>query len=90
MAIRYLYPCYFDAELTRTEGRRVAKTLAVTSPNLAQIRRAAKLCELTVLDEELDVRHPAHWFFHDGRLQIDYKGSKEELLQKIAHKLNEV
>ncbi|MDR0980668.1 MAG: signal recognition particle protein Srp19 [Methanocalculaceae archaeon] len=88
MAIRYLYPCYFNAELTRSAGRRVAKTLAVASPNLAQITRAAKQCGLTVLDEERDVRHPAHWFSSDGRLRVEYEGSKEKLLQKVAHKLS--
>lgn len=88
MAIRFLYPCYFNVELTRSEGRRVAKTLAVASPNLAQVARAAKQCDLTVLDEERDVRHPTHWFSSDGRLRIEYEGSKEELLQKVAHKLS--
>jgi signal recognition particle subunit SEC65 len=43
-----------------------------------------------VFDEERDVQHPAHWFSHDGRLQIEYDGSKEELLQKVAQKLNRV
>jgi signal recognition particle subunit SEC65 len=60
------------------------------SPNLAQITRAARLCELKVFDEEQEVQHPAHWFSHDGRLQVEYDGSKEELLQKIAQKLNKV
>ncbi|MCZ9313711.1 MAG: signal recognition particle subunit SRP19/SEC65 family protein [Methanocorpusculum sp.] len=88
MAIRFLYPCYFNAELTRSEGRRVAKTLAVVSPNLAQVARAVKQCDVAVLDEERDARHPAHWFSGDGRLRVEYEGSKEELLQKVAHRLS--
>lgn len=88
MAIRYLYPCYFNADLTRSAGRRVAKTLAVSSPNLAQVARAAKQCGLAVLDEERDVMHPGHWFSSEGRLPVEYEGSKEELLRVVAHKLS--
>ncbi len=66
----------------------MAKTLAVVSPNLAQVARAAKQCDVAVLDEERDVRHPAHWFSGDGRLRVEYEGSKEELLQKVAHRLS--
>lgn len=66
----------------------MAKKLAVASPNLAQVARAAKQCGVAVLDEERDVKHPAHWFASDGRLRVEYEGSKEELLQKVAHKLS--
>ena len=88
MASRYLYPCYFNAELTRDKWRRLAKDIAVPSPNLAQVARAAKQCGFTVLDEERDVAHPAHWFSKEGRLRVEYEGSKEELLEKVAHKLS--
>ena len=88
MAIRYLYPCYFNAELTRAKGRRVAKDIAVPSPNLEQVARAAKQCGFTVLDEERDVAHPAYWFSREGRLRVEHEGSKEELLKKVAHKLS--
>ena len=88
MAIRFLYPSYFNAELTRSEGRRVNKSLAAASPNLAQVARAAKQCGVTVLDEERDALHPARWFSREGRLRVEYEGSKEELLQKIARKLS--
>lgn len=88
MVIYFLYPSYFNTELSRSEGRRVNKTLAVTSPNLAQIARAAKQCDVLVLDEEREASHPARWFFREGRLRVEYEGKKEELLQKIAKKLS--
>lgn len=66
----------------------MAKDIAVPSPNLAQVARAAKQCGFTVLDEERDVAHPAHWFSKEGRLRVEYEGSKEELLEKVAHKLS--
>lgn len=88
MAIRFLYPSYFNAELTRSEGRRVKKSIAAASPNLAQVARAAKQCGIPVLDEERDVQYPGRWFFREGRLRVEYEGSKEELLQQIARKLS--
>lgn len=88
MAIRFLYPSYFTSELTRSAGRRVPKTLATASPNLAQVARAAKQCGVTVLDEEREVMHPAHWYKHEGRLRVEYEGSKEELLKIVAHKMS--
>ncbi len=87
MAIRFLYPCYFDASLTRAGGRRVAKSLAVSAPNMAMISRAAKVCGIPVLAEERDAHHPAQWHKSGGRIQVEYAGSKEALLTKVAQKL---
>jgi signal recognition particle subunit SRP19 len=87
MAIRFLYPCYFDASLTRSEGRRVAKSLAVSAPNMAMISRAAKGCGVSVLDEERDAHHPAQWYKAGGRIRVEYAGSKEDLLKNVAEKL---
>ncbi len=87
MAIRFLYPCYFDASLTRAGGRRVAKSLAVSAPNMAMISRAAKASGISVLDEERDAHHPAQWYKAGGRVRVDYAGSKEDLLRNVARKL---
>ena len=87
MAIRFLYPCYFDAALTRKEGRRVAKNLAVSAPNMAMISRAAKVGRVSVLEEERDAHHPAQWFKSGGRIRVEYAGSKEDLLKIVAGKL---
>ncbi len=84
MAIRTLYPCYFDVSLTRKEGRRVAKPLAVAQPNITQISRAAKAAGLVVAEEDLTAKHPAHWFAAGGRIRVEYPRSKEELMKTIA------
>ncbi|HJJ77719.1 MAG TPA: signal recognition particle subunit SRP19/SEC65 family protein [Methanocorpusculum sp.] len=52
MALRTVYPCYFDSSLTRKEGRRVSKSEAVTQPNLSRISRAAKAAGLSVAEED--------------------------------------
>lgn len=87
MALRTIYPCYFDVSLTRKEGRRVAKSEAVPQPNLSRLARAAKSAGLTVAEEEASKSHPARWFAREGRLVVDFAGSKEELLHKIASAL---
>ncbi|MBO5002829.1 signal recognition particle subunit SRP19/SEC65 family protein [Methanocorpusculaceae archaeon] len=87
MALRTIYPCYFDVSLTRKEGRRVAKSEAVPQPNLSRLARAAKSAGLAVAEEDTSKSHPARWFAREGRLVIDFAGSKEELLHKIASAL---
>lgn len=87
MALRTIYPCYFDASLTRKEGRRVSKTDAIEQPNLQRISRAAKAAGLLVAEEDATSSHPARWFAREGRMRIEYEGSKEELLKKISAKL---
>lgn len=87
MAVRILYPCYFDASLTRAQGRRVVQELAVQQPNTAQLVRAAKAAGLPIIEEELKASHPAQWFAGGGRVRIEFSGSKEELLKIIAEKL---
>lgn len=87
MALRTIYPCYFDVSLTRKEGRRVAKSEAVPQPNLSRIARAAKAAGLAVAEEDASKSHPARWFAREGRLVVDFAGSKEELLHKIASAL---
>ena len=41
---RILYPCYFNANLMRGEGRRITRSRAVKDPSLADIERAVKRC----------------------------------------------
>lgn len=87
MAVRYLYPCYFDTELTREQGRRVNKNLAVANPNTAQISRAAKSAGLNVVEENKTTHHPSQWYKAGGRISVEFQGSKEELLKIVASKL---
>ena len=47
-----LYPEYFDASLSRKEGRRVPKRLAVSTPKLEDIEKAARNLKLNPIREE--------------------------------------
>ncbi|HJJ48941.1 MAG TPA: signal recognition particle subunit SRP19/SEC65 family protein [Methanocorpusculum sp.] len=87
MAVRFLYPCYFNASLTRKEGRRVSKELAWDNPNLSQLARLAKSLDINVIEEDQSARCPKQWYAAAGRLRVEYDGSKETLMRTIAEKM---
>jgi signal recognition particle subunit SRP19 len=84
-AERILYPCYFDATLQRREGRRVRKGLAVKSPEPAVIEAALRRMDLQYRKEEH--HHPARWAEREGRIVVEWEGSKEDLIQQVAQNL---
>jgi signal recognition particle subunit SRP19 len=83
---RILYPCYFDATLERSAGRRVPASLAVKGPTLQDLERALKREHLQFRAEEK--HHPAHWARREGRVVVTWEGSKEELLTRMAGALD--
>lgn len=84
-AERILYPCYFDAALQRREGRRVPKRLSVKSPNLPAIEAALRKMKVPYRLEQQ--HHPARWAEREGRAVVEWDGSKEELIQRVAEHL---
>ena len=87
MAVRFLYPCYFDESLTRKEGRRVSKELAWANPNIAQLSRTAKSLGINVIEEDRTSHFPGQCFAAGGRIRVEYDGSKETLMKQIAEKM---
>ena len=81
-----IWPAYFDSAKTRTKGRRVPKSLAVQSPKIAEIKIAA---------EKLRLRHefapetgyPKTPWAETGMIMVEKKGSKEQVIIKIAKQL---
>lgn len=81
-----LYPEYFDLRLSRADGRRVAKKNAVEAPNAQTIYEAAKALGLDSI-LELDRHHPKFWYRASGRILVEPKFSKPELILKIVSRL---
>jgi signal recognition particle subunit SRP19 len=81
-----LWPAYFDEGKTRMEGRRVAKTLAVSSPKIAEIEAAASKLGL---EFELvpDKSYPRTHWHKAGMLLVEKRGSKEQVIGGIAKQL---
>ena len=79
------YPCYFDATLSRREGRRVPRSRGVPKPGLSDLEQAVRRLGLP---SRRDTRsHPAHWFERGGCLVISTGLSKATLIKQIASRL---
>jgi len=80
----YLWPEYFDAERTRSEGRRVVKRLCVNEPDLDIIAKAAMILDLEYRIFE-NMSYPSNWASKRGCVRVEKgKIKKAELLQKVA------
>ncbi|KFH44799.1 Signal recognition particle SEC65 subunit-like protein [Hapsidospora chrysogenum ATCC 11550] len=69
-----LYPVYFDASRSRSEGRRVPSSLAVRDPLAREIANACSRLRLPTLLEP-DKTHPKDWA-NPGRVKVGLKQSK--------------
>ena len=78
-----IYPCYFDSQSTREQGRRVPLSIAKPDPSMKDIVIALKKNRLSYHLEEKP--HPAFWWKGDGRVIVTHAGSKQELLHKLAN-----
>lgn len=86
-----VWPRYLDARLSRKEGRRVNRDLAVRNPRLDELSEAIKALGLNAT-EEVKAAHPACWYAPSGRLKVTYsgqRGSKEELLKNMGQFIRE-
>ena len=81
-----LYPCYFNAGYSRSAGRRVSRSLAAKAPVVNDIERSLRGLGVTFRVE--DHHHPAHWQRHDGRVVAEWTGKKEQLIKKVAQKMD--
>jgi signal recognition particle subunit SRP19 len=81
-----IWPAYFDQAKTRKKGRRVPKSLAVQSPKIAEITLAA---ERLGLEHEVNptAGYPKTSWIKTGRIMVEKKGSKEQVIEKIAKQI---
>lgn len=82
-----LWPEYFDANLTRSQGRRLPKELCVADPNLDFIAKGAMMLDLEFEILE-DMSYPKFPREKHGCVRVERTDmSKTELLPKIAEVL---
>ena len=81
-----LWPRYFDARLSRAEGRRVPEDLAVEKPDASWIEAAAKKAGLSP-DLEEKSRDPAKPYVKSGRVLVAKKGPKEAAIRAVAEQM---
>jgi signal recognition particle subunit SRP19 len=84
-----IWPAYFDQARTRNQGRRVPKSLAVSSPKILEIQEAA---QKTGVEFELvpDKGYSKTPWLKTGLLLVEKKGSKEQVINRIARQLLKV
>jgi signal recognition particle subunit SRP19 len=79
---RIIYPCYFNATLKRSEGRRVPRSRAFPDPTILDLEKAARKCGIRFRVEQKS--HPAFWRRREGRIVVSWEKGKETLLKKIS------
>ncbi len=83
-----LYPCYFDAGLTRKQGRRIPLNSASTDPTMTELLRAMDSCQISYKKERKS--HPAYWSKREGRVLIAPNEKKGIILERVAAALKKV
>jgi signal recognition particle subunit SRP19 len=83
-----LWPVYLDSTKTHSEGRRVSKKLAVPAPKLEEIQKGA--ISLGFRPEIVsNAAHPSFPWQKTGQIITSKKGSKTQIMRKIAEKVLE-
>ncbi|KAB7518189.1 signal recognition particle subunit SRP19 [Halosegnis rubeus] len=84
MVENVLWPAQFDADLTRSEGRRVPQDLAVASPTVDEIAKAVQQVGYDAVIER-DVQYPREYEARGRVLVKDADdASKGDLLGAVA------
>jgi len=83
-----LWPSYFDLKVSLREGRKVPRSEATDAPTAQMIYEAVKSLGLDCI-LELEKAYPRFWHRREGRVLVEPKLSKPELLSKVASKLKE-
>jgi signal recognition particle subunit SRP19 len=81
-----IWPVYFDQSKTRSEGRKVSKSQAQSAPRLEEIQKAAQKLGLQP-EIKPELAHPAQSWQKTGMLLINKKGTKLEIMRKIAREI---
>ncbi len=77
-----------DRKKSRSEGRRIPKRFAVPNVKLEELARA---CEALGLSYEVEQKkYPRCWWEEGGRVRVEKKMKKGELMVKLAEKIREM
>ena len=82
-----IWPVYLDSQKTKSEGRKIPKDQSVNTPKIREITQAAKKLGLNPSVEKYK-SYPASWWEGSGRIIVDKKMSKREVILKISNIIN--
>jgi signal recognition particle subunit SRP19 len=84
-----IWPAYFDQTKTRKDGRRVSKSLAVQHPKIAEVTMAVEKLGLAH-EVSAEAGYPKNPWLKTGMILVEKKGSKEQVIRKIANQLSKI
>jgi len=84
-----LWPAYFDLRVSRAEGRRVRKRDATEAPTAHMVYEAVKTLRLDCI-LELEKAYPRFWYRASGRVLVEPKLNKADLIAQVAPKLKTI
>ncbi|WP_267639328.1 signal recognition particle subunit SRP19 [Haloarchaeobius amylolyticus] len=89
MVENVIWPAYFDAELSRSGGRRVPADLAVAEPTVEEIAKAVQQVGYDARIER-DVAYPREGYKERGRVLVKNPtdDSKNDIVQAVAAYVN--
>jgi len=82
-----LWPAYFDSTKTRLQGRRIPKGIAIPSPKLDEIQKAAQKSGVQV-EVSLDSRHPRAPWQKTGLILVTRNVNKTNMIRRVAKELS--
>jgi signal recognition particle subunit SRP19 len=83
---------YFNKNLTKRKGRKIAKDTAIYDPTIEELTKASKRLGLTFTEEDINsnAKYPRRSFVRSGYLMIPKTEKKSNLLNQIVKKMHEI
>ncbi len=84
-----IWPAYLDKKLSKKDGRKLPKNLAVENPNLDEIKKALDTIKIKY-ELEKNLKYPKDQGKVErniGRFLVEKKFSKNEILKKISKEI---
>jgi signal recognition particle subunit SRP19 len=84
-----LWPSNFDTRVSREHGRKVSKREATEAPTARMLFEAVKSLKLDCI-LELEKSYPRYWYRNEGRVLVEPKLTKKELIRRVASALKTI
>jgi signal recognition particle subunit SRP19 len=84
-----LWPSYFDINKTRSEGRKVSRSLAIERPTLDELAKAVAMLGIP-FDADKSAAYPRSWWEKAGRVFVRKAANKGKLIVSVAKNLRKV
>jgi signal recognition particle subunit SRP19 len=81
-----VWPVYFDSTMTRAQGRKVPKKLAIPSPNIITIEKALKNLNYSCKFKP-EAIHPHFPWKKMGMIYVKKTKQKNQIIKEVANEI---